>query len=151
YEMAGAERRDPYRSFNFHVAFDGVLAGAFSEVSGLTVEGDAIDYRAGTDPQSNERRLTGLRKYANITLKRGYTVSPSLWNWNSNTTSAQSDRHRVPITLMNETQQPIMHWHCNNAWVTKIESPNLNASGNEVTVDSVEIAHEGLTIESLAK
>jgi phage tail-like protein len=74
-----------------------------------------------------------------------------LWNWCRNTTNGQSDRRKVTITLMNEARQPIKHWHCNNSWVTKIEGPTFKASGNEVTVESVEITHEGLTIESAAK
>ena len=69
--MATAERRDPYRNFNFQLESDGVPLGAFSEASGLTAEGDAVDYREGTDAQSNVRKLPGLRKYTNLTLKRG--------------------------------------------------------------------------------
>jgi len=149
--MASADPREPLRSFNFHVDIDGAPVGTFSEVSGLTAEDDAIDYRDETAPQSNERKLTGLRKYTNITLKRGYTQDQSLWNWYRNTTNGQSDRRKVTITLMNEAWQPIKRWHCNNAWVTKIEGPRFKASGNEVNVESVEITHEGLTIESAAK
>jgi phage tail-like protein len=76
--MATAERRDPYRSFNFQLVIDGVPLGAFSEASGLTADGDAVDYREGTDVQSNVRKLVGLRKFTNITLKRGYTQDRSL-------------------------------------------------------------------------
>lgn len=71
--MVSADPKDPYSSFNFDVAIDDVPLGAFSEVSGLTAEGDAIDYYESAYPQSNERKLTGLHKYTNITLKRGYT------------------------------------------------------------------------------
>ncbi len=74
--MATADRRDPFRSFNFQLEIDGVPLGAFAEVSGLTAEGDAVDYREGTDRQNNVRKLVGLRKFGNITLKRGYTHGP---------------------------------------------------------------------------
>src|ERR1044071_1342381 len=100
--MATAERRDPYRSFNFQLEIDGVPLGAFSEVSGLTAEGDAVDYREGTDVQQNVRKLPGLRKYTNITLKRGYTQDKSLWQWYGNIASGTSDRRNVTIVLMNE-------------------------------------------------
>ena len=149
--MASADPREPFRSFNFHVEIDGVPVGTFSKVSGLTAEGDTIDYRDDTDPRSNERKLTGLRKYTNITLKRGYAQDQSLWNWYRNTTNGQSDRRKVTITLMNEARQPVKRWHLTNAWVIKIEGPSFQASGNEVDVISVEITHEGLTIESAAK
>ena len=145
--MATAERRDPYRSYNFQLQIDGVPLGAFSEVSGLTAEGDAVDYREGTDMQSNVRKLVGLRKYANVTLKRGYTQDKSLWQWYGNIVNGTPDRRNVTIVLMNEAHQPVLRWHAENAWVNKIEGPSLKATGNDVALESVELVHEGLTLE----
>lgn len=145
--MATAERRDPYRTFNFQLQIDGVPLGAFSEVSGLTAEGDAVDYREGTDLQQNVRKLTGLRKYSNITLKRGYTQDPSLWRWYGNIVNGQADRRNVTIVLMNEARQPVLRWHAESAWVNKIEGPSFKAAGNEIAMESVELVHEGLTID----
>ena len=148
--MATAERRDPYRSFNFQLEIDGVPLGAFSEASGLTADGDAVDYREGTDVQSNVRKLVGLRKFTNITLKRGYTQDRSLWVWHQNIVNGQPDRRNVTIVLMNEARQPVLRWHAENAWVNKIEGPSFKASGNEIAMESVELVHEGLTIEAAA-
>jgi len=145
--MATAERRDPYRSFNFQLEIDGVPLGAFSEVSGLTAEGDAVDYRDGTDVQQNVRKLPGLRKYTNITLKRGYTQDKSLWRWYANIVNGQPDRRDVTIVLLNEARQPVLRWHAESAWINKIEGPGLKAAGNEIAMESVELVHEGLTIE----
>ena len=145
--MATAERRDPYRSFNFQLEIDGVPLGAFSEASGLTAEGDAVEYREGTDVQSNVRKLPGLRKYTNLTLKRGYTQDKSLWRWYMNIVNGTIDRRNVTIVLMNEARNPVLRWHAENAFVNKIEGPALKASGNEVAIESVEIVHEGLTLE----
>jgi phage tail-like protein len=145
--MATAERRDPYRSFNFQLEIDGVPLGAFSEVSGLTAEGDAVDYREGTDVQQNVRKLPGLRKYSNITLKRGYTQDKSLWRWYGNIVNGQPDRRDVTIVLMNEARQPVLRWHAESAWINKIEGPSFKAAGNEIAMESVELVHEGLTIE----
>ncbi len=145
--MATAERRDPYRSFNFQLEIDGVPLGAFSECSGLTAEGDAVDYREGTDFQPNVRKLIGLRKYTNIMLKRGYTQDKSLWDWHDNIVNGLPDRRNVTIVLMNEQRQPVVRWHAENAWLNKIEAPSFKASGNEVAMESVEIIHEGLTID----
>jgi phage tail-like protein len=148
--MATAERRDPYRSFNFQLVIDGVPLGAFSEASGLTADGDAVDYREGTDVQSNMRKLVGLRKFTNITLKRGYTQDRSLWIWHQNIVNGQPDRRNVTVVLMNEARQPVLSWHAENAWVNKIEGPSFKASGNEIAMESVELVHEGLTIEAAA-
>jgi len=145
--MATAERRDPYRTFNFQLEIDGVPLGAFSEASGLTAEGDAVDYREGTDLQPNVRKLTGLRKYTNITLKRGYTQDKSLWRWYGNIVNGQPDRRDVTIVLLNEARQPVLRWHAENAWVNKIEGPSFKAAGNEIAMESVELVHEGLTLE----
>jgi len=145
--MATGERRDPYGSFNFQLEIDGVPLGAFSECSGLTAEGDAVDYREGTDLQHNVRKLVGLRKYSNLTLKRGYTQDKSLWQWFGNIVNGIPDRRNVTIVLMNEQRQPVLRWHAENAWINKIEGPSMKASGNEVAMESVELIHEGLTIE----
>lgn len=145
--MATAARRDPYRSFNFQLEIDGVPLGAFSEASGLTAEGDAVDYREGTDLQNNVRKLVGLRKYTNITLKRGYTQDKSLWRWYGNIMNGVPDRRNVTIVLMNEAHEPVLRWHAENAWLNKVEGPGLKASGNEIALESVEIVHEGLTLE----
>jgi phage tail-like protein len=145
--MATADRRDPYRSFNFRLEIDGIPLGAFSEASGLTAEGDAVDYREGIDLQNNVRKLVGLRKYTNITLKRGYTQDRALWRWYGNIVNGQPDRRNVTIVLMNEQHDPVLRWHAEAAWVNKIEGPSFKASGNEVAMESVEIVHEGLTLE----
>ncbi len=146
--MATGVRNDPYRSFNFQLLIDGVPLGAFSEASGLIAEGDSVDYREGTDMQSNVRKLVGLRKYPNITLKRGYTQDKSLWLWYTAIVNGTPDRRNVTIVLMNEAHLPVLRWHAENAWVNKIEGPSFKASGNEIAMESVELVHEGLTIES---
>jgi phage tail-like protein len=146
--MATAERRDPYRAFNFQLEIEGIPFGAFSECSGLTAEGDAVDYRDGTDLQPNVRKLVGLRKYSNITLKRGYTPDKSLWQWYTNIHNGLPDRRNVTIILLNEEHAPVLRWHAENAWINKIEAPTFKASGNEVAIESVELVHEGLTIDT---
>lgn len=145
--MATGVRNDPFRSFNFSLEIDNIPSGAFSECSGLTADRDAIDYREGTDMQPNVRKLPGLSKFTNLTLKRGYTVDRSLWDWYANIYNGVADRRNVTITLMNEQRQAVLRWHVENAWINKIEGPSFKASGNEVAIESVELVHEGLTIE----
>lgn len=145
--MATDERTDPYRGYNFVLEIDKVPKGAFSEVGGLTADGDSVDYREGTDLQPNVRKLMGLRKFTNLTLKRGYTQDKALWQWYVNVMNGVDDRRNVTIVLLNERRQAVLRWHAENAWINKIEGPSLKASGNDVAMESLELVHEGLTLE----
>lgn len=145
--MPNDQRIDPYRGYNFVLEIDNIPRGAFAEVGGLSAEGDAVDYREGSDLQSNVRKLCGLRKYTNITLKRGYTADKSLWQWYMNIVNGVQDRRNVTIVLMNEAREAVLRWNAEAAWINKIEGPALKASGNEVAMESVELVHEGLTLE----
>jgi phage tail-like protein len=140
-------RNDPYRGFNFEVDFGDQTIAAFSEVSGLTAEGDAVDYREGTDKVNHVRKLVGLRKFAMIVLKRGYTRNDRLWRWYAAIADGTPDRRDGTITLLDEARTPVLRWRVRAAWVNKIEGPSLKASGNEVAIESVELCHEGLSIE----
>jgi phage tail-like protein len=144
-------RTDPYRSFNFRVEIDNTTVASFSEVSGLTAEGDPVDYREGKDSVNSVRKLVGLRKYGVITLKRGYTKDSTLWDWYSAVaTGAANARRSGSIVLRDETQTDVLFFHFNNGFLNKVEGPHMTASGNEVAIESAEIVHEGLTIK-LAK
>jgi len=139
-----AARNDPFAAFNFIVEIDGIAKAGFSEVYGLAVEVEAVDYREGTDPSSVVRKLPGLRKYSNITLKRGYTPDLSLWKWMKTVLDGQAVRAGVAITLLDSQRQPAARWHVREAWPCKYEGPSLNASGNDVAVETLELCHEGL-------
>jgi phage tail-like protein len=145
--MATDQRTDPYRGYNFVLEIDKVPKGAFSEVGGLTADGDSVDYREGTDKQSNVRKLMGLRKFVNLTLKRGYTQDKALWQWYVNIQNGVDDRRNVTIVLLNERREAVLRWHAENAWINKIEGPALKASSNDVAMESLELVHEGLTLE----
>ena len=145
--MATDQRTDPYRGYNFILEIDNVPKGAFSEAGGLTADGDSVDYREGTDMQPNVRKLAGLRKFVAITLKRGYTQDKSLWQWYVNVMNGVDDRRNVTIVLMNERREAVLRWHAENAWINKIEGPTLKASSNDVAMESLELVHEGLTLE----
>jgi len=146
--MATDKRNDPYRVFRFRVDIEGVPVAAFSEATGLTAEGDPVEYREGTDKELHVRKLTGLRKYSNISLKRGKTEGDkTMWDWFNNIANGIDDRRDGTITLMNESGTDVMRWHFEAAWINKIENPSLNATGNEVAMESVELCHEKLTFE----
>jgi len=145
--MATDQRTDPYRGYNFVLEIDRVPKGAFSEVGGLTADGDSVDYREGTDKQPNVRKLAALRKFGPLQLKRGYTQDRSLWQWYVNVMNGQEDRRNVTIVLLNERREAVLRWHAENAWINKIEGPAMKASSNDVAMESLELIHEGLTLE----
>jgi len=132
-------------SFNFRIEIDGTTVASFSEVSGLTADGDAVDYREG------EEAVKRLRKYGVITLKRGYTNNSALWDWfSAAATGGANARRSGSIVLRDEAQTDVLYFHFTNGFLNKIEGPHLTASRNEIAIESAEIAHEGLRI-TLAK
>jgi phage tail-like protein len=145
--MATDTRKDPFRGFNFRVDIDGIGTAGFSEVSGLTADGDAVDYREGTDAINNVRKLQGLRKFAMLVFKRGYIKDDELWKWYTRIYNGQDDRRHGSVILYNEAHKPVMRWNFENAWINKIEGPSLKAAGNEVAIESMELCHEGLSFE----
>ncbi len=145
--MPTGERTDPFRAFNFRVEIDGIDVAAFSEVSGLVSEIDSVDYREGTDLQLTVRKLPALFKQNNLTLKNGYTGNAALWNWYRNLQLGVPDRRGLAIILVDEQRRDVMRWNVENAWIRKIEGPTFKANANEVAMQSVEIIHEGITLE----
>lgn len=140
------ERNDPYAQFNFVIQLGSQDVGGFTEVGGLTAESDVIEYREGAD-EATVRKLPGLRKYGNVTLKRGYTQSTALWDWRKTTEEGQTQRQDGTIVLQDEARSAVLRWHFRNGWLVKYEGPALNSTTNEAAIESIEIAHEGLTME----
>jgi phage tail-like protein len=137
--------QDPYRCFNFLVEIDAVTVAGFSEVSGLTAETEVIEYRTG-GTLGGARKLAGLTKYANITLKRGMTQNLELWNWYKNVVEGKTDRRSASIVLLNEAHQELLRWSVVDAWPGKWDGPALNARHNEIAIETLELAHEGLEL-----
>lgn len=148
--MAATDNRnDPLRSFNFLVNFGDETIAGFSEVTGLTVDGDATDYREGTDKVNSVRKLVGLRKYTNIQLKRGYTRNDKLWRWFADTANGKDNRRDGIITLLDEERRPVLRWRVKSAWVNKLETGGFKASASEVLIETVELVHEGVLMEAV--
>ena len=140
-------RDDPYKGFNFLVEIDGISIAAFCEVSGLASETAVIEYRAGSDRANTVRKLPGLTKYANIVLKRGVTQDTQLWQWRKAIEQGTPDRRSGAIVLLDDERNPVRRWRFSEGWVTKYDGPDLNAKANDVAIETIEIAHEGLTID----
>lgn len=141
----------PMTSLHFEVQWqDSENTTNFSEVSGLTMEAEAIEYRGGTDPSLTVRKLPGLRKFGNVTLKRGVAPRESgngLFEWFNTIGAGTVERRNVTVSLLDEERSPVMTWKMRDAWPVKVEAPSLNATGNEIAIETVEFAHEGLEIQ----
>jgi phage tail-like protein len=146
--MANGARNDPYGQFNFQVEIDGVVAAGFSEVSGLSTDTNIIEYREGNEQQGTVRKLPGLIKYSSIVLKRGWTASQALWLWRKNVIDGATQRSSGAIILLDEARQPALRWNFREGWPSKWEGPALNGKTSEVAIETMEIAHEGLELES---
>jgi len=144
--MANDIRKDPYRGYNFRIELEKTPVASFRECSGLSLTTDAVDYREGTDQPLSVRKLTGLRKYTNITLKRGYTDNKDLWNWYKNVVNGTEDRRNGAIVLQDEQHNDVLRWEFENGWICKWEGPSLNATGNDVAIENIEICHEGVVL-----
>jgi phage tail-like protein len=138
-----SSRHDPYKVFKFRVEIDGLTSAAFSEVSGLDSETAVIEYRTGSEPNS-VRKLPGLTKYPNIVLKRGITQDAELWNWRQRIVDGNVDRRNGSIVLQDDSGADQVRWNFRNGWPCKLQGPHLNARGNDVAIETLEISHEGL-------
>jgi phage tail-like protein len=144
--MATGDRRDPFRSFNFAVEIDGIARAGFREASGLDASQDPIEYREGTEGLTS-RKLPGLNKFSNITLKWGMTDDHELWDWRKRAMTGKIERKNGSIVLLDDTGAEKMRWNFREAWPTKWTGPSFNATGNEVAIETLEIAHEGLELQ----
>jgi phage tail-like protein len=138
----------PLPKFHFQVEWGGSRVG-FSEVTGLDVETEVIEYREGVNPEFRKIKMPGLQKNSNITLKRGTLPADNeFFEWWNTVKLNKIERRDVTVSLLNEAHEPVMVWKVRNAWPTKIQSTDLKADGNEVAIESIELAHEGLSIQN---
>jgi phage tail-like protein len=146
--MATGERIDPYRGFNFRIEITGTsgAVAAFREVSGMSMNTDPIEYREGNSPDLHPKKLFGLRKYANLMLKRGITQNLELWTWYRNVVNGEADRRNGSIILVDELLADVLRWNFYEGWISKWEGPAFNATTNEVAVESIEITIEKLEL-----
>jgi phage tail-like protein len=136
----------PLPKFSFQVKWDSAVM-SFEEVSGLDVEAQPIEYRHGDSPAYTTIKMPGLKKYSNVTMKKGvFKGDNKFWDWFNKIKMNTIQRVPVTISLLDEAGKPTMVWTLANAWPTKITGTDMKAQGNEVAIETIEIVHEGLTI-----
>lgn len=139
----------PLPKFHFRVEWGGSKIG-FTEVTGLNIENEMIEYRDGSSPEYHKVKMPGLQKYGNITLKRGmFNGDNEFFQWLNTVSLSKVERRDVSIALLNENHEPVYIWRVKNAFPVKVIAPDFKSDANEVAVETIEIAHEGLTIEAV--
>lgn len=146
--QASISRNDPFTCGNFQVEIQGISASSFSEVRGLEVSIDVVEYRAGDAKLNTEQKLPGLYKVTDVTLKRGLTRDLALWNWITNAMAGNVNRADVLIRLLDQSENPVLTWKLRNAWPCKWNGPVLNAGCSDVAIEELVLCHEGLELSA---
>jgi phage tail-like protein len=140
-------REDPFPGFDFVVEIDQMEIAGFKEVSGLEGTIDVIEYREGSDTFPVARKLPGLVKFTNVTLKRGLTDSRDLYEWWSAVALGKPDRRGAAIILLDRERNPVRRWVLRNAWPVRYAISSLDAGTSAVAIETLELAHEGFELD----
>lgn len=141
--MPTGQRVDPPGNFNFLVELDGITRAAFHDVTGFDSTIDVIEHREGGE-NTTTRKLPGLTKYSNIVLKWGITDDRQLYEWHRDAIQGTVQRRNGSIVGLDRRGNEVMRWNFFNAWPSKYDAPDFNAEGNDVAIETLELAHEGL-------
>ena len=141
------QRDDPYANFNFVVDVGLGDDLGFSEVDLPSGEVEVIEYREGADRVSSARKLPGRATYPNVVLRRGVAGRTDLFDWWKSVRDGDLQRRNVSVTLLDEARKPVQRWLLRNAWPTKLSYSRLSGLGNEVAIETLELAHEGFETE----
>ena len=134
-------RTDPYKNYRFLLEIDAVTQAGFSECSGFGSEVQVVEYREGGDAVT-ARKLGGMPKYSDITLKWGITDSRELYDWHLDAVKGEIKRKNGSIIILDDTGQEKVRWNFFNAWPSKYAGPGLNAKGNDVAIDTLTVVCE---------
>lgn len=132
-----------YRAFQFMVEIDGISQARFQEVGGLDSTTDVVEYREGGDPLT-AKKLPGLTKHSNLTLKRGYTDDTQLWKWYEDVMTGRTEaiRKNMSVVQLDMAGQEKFRWNLFQAFPVKYTAPSFNAKGNELSIETLEVAYE---------
>jgi phage tail-like protein len=146
-ESSMANRTTPYGAFNFIVNFDGgEVFGGFSDVSGIGTELTVAEYRFGNDKENHVRKVAGVHKVSDVTLKRGILNSKTLFDWiGSARVQGPAAQRSVTITLLDEAQKPVQSWVLRGVIPMKYTGPTLaGKGGGDVAMEEVVLSAEAL-------
>jgi phage tail-like protein len=143
--MGTALQSDPHGNFQFLVEIDGITRAAFHEASGFDSTIEVIEHREGAD-NLTPRKFPGMTKPSNIVLKWGVTDDTELYRWHRDAVRGNVQRRNGSIVLLDRRGQEVKRWNFFRAWPSKWTGPDLNAEGNDIAIETLELAHEGLEL-----
>ena len=136
----------PLPSFHFVVEWGGTNIG-FQEVSGLSMEVDVIEYRHGASSEFSTVKMPGQKKYGNVTLKRGILRGDNeFFAWWKEKKMNAPERRDMVIKLLDENHEPVISWQIINAFPVKVTYSDLKADAQEVAIETLEVACEGISV-----
>jgi phage tail-like protein len=148
------QRDDPYGSFNFLVDLGtgdtASVAAGFQEVSGLNIEMTQAEYRNGNEKLNHVRKISGMHKVGDVTLKRGLIGATDLYEWIDQTRNGdQAAPRSVTITMQDEAHEgSVMTWRLTRARPMRYTAPSLNGKGGtDVAIEELVLSCEDLVIE----
>ncbi len=133
-------------STRFRVEIDGLIASDFSSVSGIEADVPVVEYRSGNDKTSGARKLPGEAKYGNLVLKRAMTKDLSLWLWMRETLEGKVQRRSISVVLLSDAGEEVVRFNFRDSWPVEWSGPSLNAEASEVAIETLVMAHEGLSV-----
>jgi phage tail-like protein len=140
-------RADPLTGFHYAVEIQGMVSGYFTECSGLGSEHEVIEHKI-VDRKGKEviQKLPGRLKWENISLKRGITDSMDIWDWRKTVEDGDVDSARAngSIVMFDQHLSEVARWNFENAWPVKVSGPQVKSDSNEIGIEELTIAHEGL-------
>ncbi|MCG8699914.1 MAG: phage tail protein [Bacteroidales bacterium] len=137
----------PLVKFHFQVEWGGTKMN-FSEVTGMSFETEVIEYSGGQSSEYSSIKIPGKQKYQNITLKRGiFEKDNEFFQWWNTVQLGDVERRDVTISMLNSEHQPIISWQVKRSWPVKVDHGDLKAEGSEVAIETLELAHEGITVK----
>lgn len=139
------ERVDPATTHCFAVEIGKIQQALFSELSGLQAEVEVFPYEEG-GCNDFVHKLPGRTKFSNITLKRGVTSTDDLWQWFHNVVEGKVERKEVSVVLLDGAQRQVKRWNFSSAYPVKWVGPALKAGENAISIETLELAHQGITV-----
>lgn len=140
------DRHGPYRNVRFLLEIDKIAIAGFSTCNLPENSTEVIEYREGNEAPT-ARKLWSLNDFGDLTLEKGITEdSIALFEWRKKVEQGKLDeaRQSIAVIILDEEGQPGPRYEFREAWVRQYDAPDLDASGSDVAIESIEIVHEGM-------
>ena len=139
-----ARDTDPLVGFHFQLDLGGVVAGYFTEISGLGSENEVVEHKVVEGGKQKVQKIPGRLKWGDITLKRGITAQMDIWTWRKQVEDGLVDAARTngSIIMLDQELTPVAQWDFENAWPSKVSGPQVQSDSNNYGVEELTIVHE---------